>query len=633
MIVRVAVLLLSIFHATASLNAMEFVETPFLSSAVAQGKLPSVKNRLPVGPLVMLFDQPDQLVGRHGGVLNILMARPKDVRLMVVYGYARLMKFDRNLNLAVDILKNVEVKSGRIFTLHIRPQHKWSDGAPFTAEDFRYHWEDVANNRDLSPNGPPDIFRVAGELPRFEVIDETTVRYSWSKSNPIFLTSFAKTRPAFIYRPAHYLKQFHARYRAPEKLNIIAKKLGLRSWAGLHNKIDNPYKNDNPDLPTLQPWMNTTKLPAEQFNFQRNPYYHKVDRVGRQLPYIDRVVMRIADGKIIPAKAGAGESDLQARYIRFDNYAFLKQNEDRFGFNVFLWKIGKGAHLALYPNLNFNDPTWRRLLRDVQFRRTLSLAINRRELNRVLFFGLGLESQNTVLPGSSLFSSDYQTAWTRFDIQQANKILDEIGLTKRNERGIRLMPDGRPLEIIVESAGESTEESDVLRLIHDSWLKVGIKLYEKSSHRDIMRSRIFAGDAMMVISSGLENGLPTPDSSPDELAPTKQIQYQWPKWGQFVESNGQTGEFADVREAILLNRLLEKWYVAPTRDARAVIWREMLSIHADQLFSIGLISGTLQPVIANKNLRNVPKKAIYNWDPGAHFGLYEPDTFWFEPRN
>tara|TARA_B100000315_G_C14571077_1_gene585552 strand:- start:874 stop:2712 length:1839 start_codon:yes stop_codon:yes gene_type:complete len=612
---------------------MEFVETPFLSSAVAQGKLPSVKNRLPVGPLVMLFDQPDQLVGRHGGVLNILMARPKDVRLMVVYGYARLMKFDRNLNLAVDILKNVEVKSGRIFTLHIRPQHKWSDGAPFTAEDFRYHWEDVANNRDLSPNGPPDIFRVAGELPRFEVIDETTVRYSWSKSNPIFLTSFAKTRPAFIYRPAHYLKQFHARYRAPEKLNIIAKKLGLRSWAGLHNKIDNPYKNDNPDLPTLQPWMNTTKLPAEQFNFQRNPYYHKVDRVGRQLPYIDRVVMRIADGKIIPAKAGAGESDLQARYIRFDNYAFLKQNEDRFGFNVFLWKIGKGAHLALYPNLNFNDPTWRRLLRDVQFRRTLSLAINRRELNRVLFFGLGLESQNTVLPGSSLFSSDYQTAWTRFDIQQANKILDEIGLTKRNERGIRLMPDGRPLEIIVESAGESTEESDVLRLIHDSWLKVGIKLYEKSSHRDIMRSRIFAGDAMMVISSGLENGLPTPDSSPDELAPTKQIQYQWPKWGQFVESNGQTGEFADVREAILLNRLLEKWYVAPTRDARAVIWREMLSIHADQLFSIGLISGTLQPVIANKNLRNVPKKAIYNWDPGAHFGLYEPDTFWFEPRN
>jgi peptide/nickel transport system substrate-binding protein len=517
--------------------------------------------------------------------------------------------------------------------LHIRPQHKWSDGAPFTAEDFRYHWEDVANNRDLSPNGPPDIFRVAGELPRFEVIDETTVRYSWSKPNPIFLTSFAKTRPAFIYRPAHYLKQFHARYRAPEKLNIIAKKLGLRSWAGLHNKIDNPYKNDNPDLPTLQPWMNTTKLPAEQFNFQRNPYYHKVDRVGRQLPYIDRVVMRIADGKIIPAKAGAGESDLQARYIRFDNYAFLKQNEDRFGFNVFLWKIGKGAHLALYPNLNFNDPTWRRLLRDVQFRRTLSLAINRRELNRVLFFGLGLESQNTVLPGSSLFSSDYQTAWTRFDIQQANKILDEIGLTKRNERGIRLMPDGRPLEIIVESAGESTEESDVLRLIHDSWLKVGIKLYEKSSHRDIMRSRIFAGDAMMVISSGLENGLPTPDSSPDELAPTKQIQYQWPKWGQFVESNGQTGEFADVREAILLNRLLEKWYVAPTRDARAVIWREMLSIHADQLFSIGLISGTLQPVIANKNLRNVPKKAIYNWDPGAHFGLYEPDTFWFEPRN
>ena len=55
----------------------------------------------------------------------------------------------------------------------------------------------------------------------------------------------------------------------------------------------------------------------------------------------------------------------------------------------------------------------------------------------------------------------------------------------------------------------------------------------------------------------------------------------------------------------------------------------MLEINADQVYTIGLISGVLQPVVVRKTLRNVPEEGIYNWDPGAHFGLYEPDCFWF----
>ncbi len=56
----------------------------------------------------------------------------------------------------------------------------------------------------------------------------------------------------------------------------------------------------------------------------------------------------------------------------------------------------------------------------------------------------------------------------------------------------------------------------------------------------------------------------------------------------------------------------------------------MLQIWADQVFSIGLVAGVQQPVVVNARLRNVPHDGMYNWDPGAHFGIYKPDGFWFD---
>ncbi len=410
----------------------------------------------------------------------------------------------------------------------------------------------------------------------------------------------------------------------------MAAAAGQRNWAALHNKLDSLYKNNNPELPSLQPWVNTTAPPSERFVFERNPYFHRVDPDGRQLPYIDRVVMQIANAKIIPAKTGTGESELQARYLRFDNFTFLKQNEARNGFHTYLWRIGKGSHMTLYPNLNVRDPGWRTLLRDLRFRRALSLAVNREEVNQVIYFGLALPSQNTVLPQSPLFRAEYRDAWADFDLEAANALLDEMGLTARNGAGLRLMPDGRPLEIIVETAGESTEQTDVLALVRDSWRKVGVALHSKPSQRDVLRNRIYAGETVMSIWEGLENGLPGADSMPDELAPTRQIQYQWPKWGQYAETSGQSGEPVDMEGPRQLSALLDAWYHASDTTERRTIWHRMLAIWADRVYTIGIVSGVLQPVVVDADLRNVPEEGMYTWDPGAHLGIYEPDSFWFD---
>ncbi len=615
--------------AVAPATAGTYTDPPLLAKRVTAGDLPPLDRRLPGTPAVADLKGPGLSPGHHGGTLNMLMGRSKDTRIMVVYGYARLVGYDRHLDLVPDILEAVEVEDQKVFTLKLRKGHKWSDGHPFTAEDFRYYWEDVVMNKDISPGGVPRELLAKGEPPRFEVVDETTVRYTWPHRNPGFLPLLAGARPLYIYRPAHYMKQFHARYAAAEELAAEAEAEHQRNWVALHYRKSHQYKNNNPDLPTLQPWMLVTPPPSDRFVFERNPYFHRVDSKGQQLPYIDRVVFTIASARLIPAKAGAGESDLQARHLSLNNVTFLKQAEARSDFQVRLWKTARGAHLALYPNLNTTDAEWRRMFREPDFRRALSLAIDRTEINQVMYFGLATEGNNTVQAESPLFRPEYRTQWATFDLKKANALLDKLGLKARNDEGVRLLPDGRPMELIVETAGEDAEQADVLGLVRDTWIKAGIKLHTKPLQREVFRNRVFAGSTLMSLWVGLENGVPTANTSPHELTPTSQQQLQWPKWGQYFETKGTAGAAVDLDTARELKRLYAAWHDAAQRSEREAIWRDILKINAEQAFTIGLVSGVRQPVVVDRALRNVPEEGIYNWDPGAHFGMYRPDTFWF----
>lgn len=618
------------FVALAFAAIVQAEEPPALAPEVAAGKLAPLEKRLPRTPLVTRVQRPEWTPGKYGGELRMLMAKDRDIRMLVVYGYSRLVGYDEKLKIVPDILERVDNVGNRVYTLQLRAGHKWSDGQPFTTADFRYWWEDVAHNKDLSPFGLPQALLVRDKGPKFEVLDETSVRFSWDEPNPQFLTALAGPSPLYIFRPAHYLKQFHAKYVGLEKANRIASAAGSRNWAGLHQKRDDQFRFDNPDLPTLEPWVNTTAPPSTRFVMVRNPYFHRVDPNGRQLPYIDRVIVNITDDKLIPAKTGAGDIDLQARYLRFDNYTFLKQGEKRNDYKVLLWEKALGSQMALYPNLNVEDPEWRKLMRDVRFRRALSLGINRHEINEVVYFGLGVRSSNTVLQRSPLFRPEFRQSWTGYDIAQANALLDAIGLAKRNKEGLRLLPDGRPMEVIVDTSGESTEETDVLELVRDTWRKLGLSLFARPSQREVFRKRIYSGKSMMSVWSGLNNGIPTPEMSPAELAPTAQEQLQWPMWGQYYEQNRKGGEPPSMPEAQELVRLYDAWRVANDDIEREQAWIAMLGIHADQVFTIGIVTRALQPVVVRNTVRNVPKDGIYSWDPGAYFGIYHPDTFWFD---
>ncbi len=604
-------------------------EAPLLRPTVAIGDLPPELNRLPRNPRVIDLPAMGRETGKQGGTLYTLIGGQRDIRIVPIFSYARLMTYGPDLELRPDILAGFDVERERRFTFHLREGHRWSDGAAFSTEDFRYVWEDVITNTDLYKGGPPVEVISRGEVAQFEVIDEVTVRYTFAGPMPDFLPKLAAPLPLILFMPSAYLRQFHNRYADVDALARLSAEQRVDDWRRLHLKMSRSIRPENPDLPTLEAWRPRTAPPAEQFVFDRNPYFHRVDQSGTQLPYIDRLVLNVASSEVVMAKTATGESDLQVTGLGFPDYTFLKRAEKLHPLRVDLWRKGQGSAVALFPNLNCADQIWQSLFRDVRMRRAMSVAIDREEINKALFFGLGTESADTVLPESPLYRAEYASAWTQHDPDLANALLDELGLAQRGSGGIRRLPDGRQAGIVVETSGESSLETDVLELIRDHFRAIGLALYIRSSQRDVFRSRALAGQVQMSVWQGLDNGVPTADMSPQELAPTSGDQLQWPLWGSWFAAGGNAGEAPRMPEVLQLLRLLQEWGESELAQERAGIWAKMLEIRADQVFSIGTVNGALQPVVRSTRLRNVPDKGLYGFEPLSFLGAYLPDTFFF----
>lgn len=619
-------------HAETPVYSGPLIETLSLQHYVKpEGDLLPIEERVPVDPLIVDLEGRDREYGRHGGTLRMFVSRSKDIRYMSVWGYARLIGYNEDYELVPDILRDYEVSAdGRKVTFHLRRGHRWSNGEPFTTEDLRYWWDDVALNQELSPSGPPVEMLVDGRAPEVSVIDDVTITYAWPKPNPRFLPALAQARPIYIYRPAHYMKKYHADHAKPEKLAERVESSGKKTWAALHNRKDNLYKNDNPKLPVLQPWVNQNKKNSKRYVLERNPYYHRIDAQGRQLPYLDTVELEIAASGLIPLKASQGEATLQIRSLGFSDAPVLKQMQEENGYTTRLWQSGSANEVAIYPNLNYFDPGWRELFRDVRFRRALSMGISRKAINKVLYYGLAKPRAVAALEESPFFNEADATAWTRFDLAEANRLLDEIGLSERNPAGIRRLKDGRLMEVIVETAGERSEVEDTLELIGATWAELGIRLLVKPQDRDVLRNRAYAGQTMMVAWYGWNIGIPTAATAPTDLAPVDQATFTWPKWGQYYQTKGSAGEEPDLPEAKRLMDLFAAWGQAPGPEEKADIWSEMLALHADQVFCIGTVARAPVPVVHAASLMNVPKTGIYAWDPGGQIGVHRMDEFFFE---
>jgi len=594
----------------------KYNEAPDLAELVKQGKLPPVEQRLPKEPLVV---EPIDKIGKYGGELWAPALEPNSwgneagAHIRIPY----LLWIDKNTQKVIPFLaKGYEFsKDARTITLYLREGMKWSDGAPFTVDDILFWWNDITLNKELNPE-VSTRWRPGGKIAKFEKVDDYTLRIKFAVPyKPIlsYLGYYGSMQGSF-FAPAHYLKKWHIKYNP--KANELAKQEGFDAWYkcfAFHNDITPSQQDVN--CPTIVPWMLQKKTTTGAI-FVRNPYFAAVDTAGNQLPYIDKLnAVFTPSRETIVMKLVSGELDYSG-FLEVPDYTLLKENEKKGGYTVYLWPSTLPAEAALGFNLNHKDPVKREIFQDVRFRRAMSLAINREEINQMVFLGQGVPMQATVHPDCSFFKEEWADSYAKYDPAAANKLLDKMGL-KKGPDGFRLRPDGRPLEITIEYSQGLTSFKEIFELITKYWKDVGIKAVMKEDERSLYETRSDAGE-LDVGNWQADRMTEFRVTIPRATKWNPRSEIGWAvQWGLWRDTGGKSGEKPTGKcgeEFTKFMDLLDQWYITVTPTKYKEIAQKIWDNQASNLWLIGTVGLSKNPIVAKNYIKNFPSKCYWGDD-------------------
>ena len=565
-----------------------YQQSPMLDALVADGTLPPVEDRLPDIPLVM---QPADGIGTYGGTMvsggNGEAWSMEDLLREFPHVYSSEMK-----GVLPNVFMNAETSAdGKTFTFTIRPGIKWSDGEPFGADDFVFWYEAIAMNKELSPSGVNDL-KVGGEMGTVTKIDENTIAMEFVAPYGVLLERLNRWRP-MPYAPAHYLKQFHPDYTDQATLDALVKERGYTSWTELFEF--ERYWYSNPNIPTIFAWKAVTEgTSAPVLEFERNPYFWKVDIAGNQLPYVDKVqLVNLGDTEGIVLKAIAGELDYQHQewFQGSINYPVLKQNEQKGNYKIypqFGWCDVVGS---IVFNMSIDDPVLRKLFNNKDFRIALSLGFDRNEVNEVVFNGLFKPSQPAP-PDRSVYNGADPAflQYTEHDVDRANEILDNLGLTWNDDKTQRFLPDGRPFELGIQVLSTGVfPDIPVTELMAQGWKDLGLKSTIVPLPGDLLGERRLAGDyELQSVETNVGGQAPIIGALRGVPMPISRSWLVNPPWAQWVMSGGAEGEEPpdDVKR---LYEIFEEFVAEPDPQKRFELEKEMYAIHNDNLWIIGAV--------------------------------------------
>jgi len=588
-----------------------FNEAPMLRTKVAAGELPSVEKRLPEEPLVV---EPIESLGKYGGEVVFLRERTEG---WGQGGFARIEPLlGRSLKDPNKVVPNIAKdwnlsKDAKSFTLYLRKGIRWSDGAPFTADDFLFWYNDFLLNEELSPL-IPKIWKPGGEVMKVEKVDDYTIRFKfavpWAGAINAFsypLNIWSIQGPADgCYAPAHYLKRFHIKYN-PDA-DKLAKKEGFDHWYQLfQNRAKYNREYEAKDLPVLGPWILEVEKP-DHVILTRNPYYWKIDIKGNQLPYIDKIKAILAEQpELAMAKIFAGEPDYIGEITPFPikEFPVIKKTAKKNNYEIFLIPLSEGGRVGevtIFPNHTVKDTFIKELFNNVKFKRALALAIDRNEINKAVFLGTAEPIQIAPPSTSPFYDEEVAKAYTQYDPERAKKLLDEIGL-KRDKEGYILRPDGSRLILVLEVTPFRMTHMPSAELIKEFWDKIGVKMVIHSAHGGTMWELFNANESQL--SLWVLDRISYDDMmiSP----PWWGSCYFWGReWNLWFASSGKTGTEPPSK----VKQFVNIWDTIPytvDKEERIEMAKNAFKLEIENLWMIGVV-GNAKAVGAHRaSLKNV----------------------------
>jgi peptide/nickel transport system substrate-binding protein len=600
-----------------------FKEAPELAALVQQGKLPPVAQRIGQDPLVI---QPVHGIGKYGGTMRkVLNGGVNDLSFSrFMSGPSGLLVYDYEWKtIKPNIARSFTVSSdNKTITLQLRRGMKWSDGAPFTADDIIFWKEDILDNEEVHPGLSANL-SIGGKQATIEKVDETTVRFVAPQAFPLLLEILATPSTDVghsfrfqlgrggPYAPKHYLSKFHPKYVGQAQADRLAAEAKQSTWAAnIKSKLD--YRT-NIEVPVIFPWvLKTPETDPTLVVLERNPYSIWVDTDGNQLPYIGAVHHTpVQNADVMLLKTTAGELDFMELQYNSAQLPVLIENQAKGNYKVYLDPEQAGVGISL--NLAYNeDPVLGELYRNVDFRRALSMAIDRNQLNDTFWLGAGTPSSTAPVKENPYYPGDeWRTKWATLDLAQSNQLLDKVGLTQKDADGFRLRKDGKRLTLSYMAWDLGVVDAAQFgEMVKSHWRKVGVDLNIEPVSIQLATERTLANTAQMSVdNSATDHPFFNVGSQVPIGAGTGQL--MGVPYGQWLRSGGTQGKepFAEIKQAW---ELYNKLTTAATAEDRWQIGKDLTKLAVDNVFAIGVLVGDLSfgIRIGKTTLGNVPERFL-----------------------
>ncbi len=611
--------------------ALAFQEAPMLADLVAKGELPPVDERLPVNPSVVEALS----VGEYGGTWHRAFKGPGDRWGPTKLMEERVLKYtadaDGNVQLTPAYIESYSVNENSTeFTFTLLDGLKWSDGHPVTTADVEFWYNDIYNNKEITANYETYL-APGGEPMELEIADDRTFTVKFKQPYVYFLnilaqdstaTSASLDRPSFI-QPAHYLKKFNNHYATEEELAALAEEYQVDSWNelwGSKGKVTAWWFNE--DLPVITAWKVKGGVSGDKVTMVRNPYYWAVDQEGNQLPYIDTIEHHLFEAQdAFNLMIVQGQIDMQMRYVTANDFTFYKENAEKGGYDV---KGFTSANVwSLVPNLTVADEELRGLYETEDFRHALSIAIDRETINELAFSGLGEPRTASPISGSPYFNADLETHWTEYDPDMANELLDGVGLTETDGDGYRLRPDGKRLQIVVETSNDAY--NNVLELVADNFSDIGIELlprlidrtqWDDNRKNNNFQMQLVPWDRLSIV-----------PADPRTMLGSDFYAEQYFAWRR---SGGESGVEPPAGHPIRdLWAAWDRAATAPTLEEADAAANEMIAGFVKNGWVIGLVGEIAIPAIVKNNFHNLQSGLVED-NITRGIGLARTQQMWIE---